>query len=423
MGNYTDLKHNITVEKNGSASGAIPESPNFTAEIEDSDAGLRGWLVIHSVGRYGSCGGVRLYPDVSREEAAILARVMTYKYCFHNLKFGGAKAVIQMPFDIAAEERVRILEKFGEHIGPLIRAKVYLPWTDMNCSVDDIMHIYNGAGIQDSVRPGNSSYYTALSTHASLVAAAKYFKLSAQQCRVTIEGLGNVGRYLAAEIGRWGGKIVAASTRVGGVVNLNGLNIEKIIENAKEFGDFWVKQEGEWDCVARDELFSVPMDIHVPCARIHSISGDVGKVLGCKVVVPAANCPCTIEGKKEVRSKGIKLLPDFVVSSGGIVGPGLSRLGCLDNDIRQLFLTDFRQMIDRLLRLSDERQTSCLELARAQAQKNYRSLWLSGREKPRQRKDIFKILKQKVRSRRKSAAQRRLSEIRRILGDRFVLDI
>ena len=189
MGNSTGLKHNFTVEKNRSASGAIPELPNFTAEVEDSNGGLLGWLVIHSVGRYGSCGGVRLYPDVSREEAAILARVMTYKYCFHGLKFGGAKAVIQIPFDIAAEDRAQILERFGEHIGPLIRAKVYLPWTDMNCSADDIMHIYKGAAMQDSVRPGNSSYYTALSTHVSIVAAAKYLKLPAHRCSITIEAV------------------------------------------------------------------------------------------------------------------------------------------------------------------------------------------------------------------------------------------
>ncbi len=105
-----------------------------------------GWLTVHTIGQRGSCGGIRLYPDVTKEETVVLAKAMTYKYCMSGYSLGGAKGAVRMPFDIDDAERRMLLESFGRHIGPLIKSKIYQPWTDMNCSVDDLRSIYKGAG-------------------------------------------------------------------------------------------------------------------------------------------------------------------------------------------------------------------------------------------------------------------------------------
>jgi len=397
----------------------IPDSPLFVAEIKDPAFELLGWLVIHSFGSRGSCGGVRLYPDISREGVELLAKAMTYKYSFHEVALGGAKAAVRLPFDLPVAERATMLRKLGEHIAPLIKSRIYWPWTDMNSSSDDIMQIYQGAGIKISTPPVNSAYFTALSTFAGVMAAAEYYQIAPERCKITIEGLGNVGKYLAIEIARWGGKLTGASTRIGAVVNLKGLDVKEIIKFLEKAGDFWVKQNGNWEIISKEQLFSLPMNIHIPCARVHSLTQTVARNLNCRVVVPAANVPCTSGGELKMNEKGIKLLPDFVVNSGGVVGPGLSRLGGSDDEIRNLFFGDFKEMIARLLKLSDRNQTPPTVLASLESHKNFRKLWVSGRKKTTHNRRIFRSLTRRVRTPKKLLLKKKVGDIKRILHERF----
>ena len=384
----------------------VPDSPLFVAEIKDPAFELQGWVVVHTLGTQGSCGGVRLYPDVSREEVELLARAMSYKYCFHEVTMGGAKAGVRLPFGTPLADRATILRKFGEHIGPLIRSRIYRPWTDMNCSADDIMHIYQGAGIRIGTPLSNSAYFTALSTFSAVVAAAEYYQIEPEQCKITIEGLGNVGRYLAIQIERWGGKLIGASSLIGAVANLKGLDVKQILKTLEKSNDFWVKENGDWEIISKEQLFSLPMNIHIPCARVHSVTERVVKDLNCRAIVPAANVPCTPEAELKINEKGIKLLPDFVVNSGGILGPGFS-------------CKDFKDMIGRLLKLTEINQTSATRLACLECHKNFRSLSMSGREKTKRDKGIFRSLMRRVHIAKKIVLKKRTIKINRIIRERF----
>ena len=415
-----------------SAPGKIPDSPLFVAEINDPSFKLHGWVVIHSFALRGSCGGVRLYPDVCREEAELLAKAMTYKYSFYEVALGGAKAAVRLPFDLPLADRAAMLRKFGEHIAPLIKSRIYWPWTDMNSTSDDIMSIYHGAGVKVGTLPGNSAYFTALSTFSAVLAAAEYYRIAPEKCSITIEGLGTVGKYLAIEIDRWGGRLIGASTRIGAVADPKGLDIKEIIKASEKYNDSWVDENGNWEKISKEQLFSLPMKVHIPCARTHSLTETVATDLNCTVVVPAANVPCTPGGELKINEKGIRLLPDFIVNSGGVVGPGLENLGISDDEIRNLFFSDFKEMLARLLRLSDRNQTPATTLASLQSNKNFRKLWVSGRGKTarpvrKQRlfsngarnRGILEVLTQRIHTPKRLLLKNRVSEIKRILNERF----
>jgi len=303
---------------------------------------------------------------------------------------------------------------FGEHIGPLVRSKIYQPWMDMNCSPDDIMHIYQGAGIKGS-RPGDSAYGTAMSTFAAVMGAAEYYDIPPEQCKITIEGLGKVGKYLAVEISRWGGKLIGASTRVGAVANLRGLDVEEILKTSEKCNDFWVKENRNWDKLRREDLFSLPMNIHIPCARVHSITEKVVMSLNCRVIVPAANVPCTANAEVKIHEKGIKLLPDFVVNSGGIIGPEPD----WDDEIRNRFTIDFKEMIERLLRLSETKQTPPSVLAGLECHKNFPTLWMAGREGTLLSKRVSRALKHRIVP---GTLKKRRSRINRTIREKFTLE-
>lgn len=348
----------------------IPDIPLFTAEVRDVDKQLSGWVVIHSCGASGACGGVRLYPDVNVEELSLLARAMTYKYSFFEQRTGGAKAGVQIPFTLSREERYRRLRSFGEHIAPLIRSRTYIPWTDMNSGPDDLRCIMEGVGLPPA-RMLDSAYYTALSTFAGILAVAQHLGMIPKESKITIEGFGNVGTHAAREIARWGGRLIGVSTRFGGVANLNGLDIDEIISVRRHYGNEWVLARGSWDTITCEELFSLPMNVHVPCARVHSVTKNVAEALGAQAVVPAANVPCNPEGEAVLVNKGVALLPDFVVNGGGIVGTRLSDVGCSDQEVRNIFFEDFKDMIVRLLRLSEKEKESVIHLAKVVAHEKY----------------------------------------------------
>jgi glutamate dehydrogenase/leucine dehydrogenase len=390
----------------------------FIAEIEDPEFNLLGWVVVHSLGSDGSCGGVRLYPDVGRHEVELLARAMTCKYSFFGKTMGGAKAGLRIGFDTSPAERSVMLTKFGEHIGPLIRSGLYYPWTDMNCNSEDLAYIYQGAGLK-SVRKSESAYFTALSTFAGLLAVGERYKIPPEQWRVTVEGMGNVGKWLALEIGRLGGRLIGASTRIGAVKNENGINVKHMISLIKKTGDFWVQEKGDWEAISARDLFSLPMNLHVPCSRVNSITAEVADQLHCKFVVPAANVPCTPEGQVRLRQRDIKLLPDFVLNGGGIIGSSLRDLGHELNEIRTFFYTDFHEMIRRLLQEADQRQITPVELAQFEADKLYQRLWASGQKTPTYAKKIYRALVWRGLIPKRMLLSERKRALNQMVSDRF----
>ncbi|MGA2678694.1 MAG: Glu/Leu/Phe/Val dehydrogenase dimerization domain-containing protein [Sedimentisphaerales bacterium] len=392
----------------------IPDSPLFVCEANDPKSGLKGWLTVHTIGQRGSCGGIRLYPDVTKEETVVLAKAMTYKYCMSGYTLGGAKGAVRMPFDIDDAERRMLLESFGRHIGPLIKSKIYQPWTDMNCSVDDLRSIYNGAGKQLKFVPADSAYSTALSTFSALLAVVEHLGIKSEQCTVAIEGFGNVGSQLALEIDRWGGKIIAVSNRRGTAYNSKGLDAKTLYNKRKQFGDMWIEQQGDYERLACEQLFSLDTTIHVPCARVHSLTADNIAKLNCRAVVQAANEPCAPCNEPELFKKGILSLPYFAVNIGGITGSGLASVGVADEQIRQVFTGEFHQMVARLLKISEQGHESPVEVASREAAKCYHTLFESANP-VKTRKSLLSKLGIATRS----SPKQKIKELKSTFNSRF----
>jgi len=408
-----------TVERSpGDAQARIPDEPLFTAEVEIPAFEVRGWVSIHSLGARGACGGIRLYPDVERREVEALARAMTYKYAFFEKEMGGAKAGFRLPFGWPPERRRGALREIGAHIAPLVRANVYNPWTDMNCSRDDLREIMAGAGI-GIPEVGDSAYTTALSTFAGVMACAAHAQIGARDLRVTIEGLGNVGTCLATELVARGAKVVGLSNRVGAVADPAGLDVAAIARAREAHGDAWVDEPGPWTRVDREQVPALAADVHVPCARTEAITSERAARIGAPYVVPAANVPCTEGGVLELERRGIRLLPDFVINGGGIVGTGLGELASSDEAIRAVFFGEFQQMIRRLLRLAEHTQRTPVDLARDEAHRNYEALVRSARRVPKLPQKVYHALAWRGLVPRRQLRRRSAEHLLRVLNERF----
>ena len=382
--NTQGIYHNVT--------GRIPDSPLFLVEASDESRDLHGWIVVHSLGSSGSCGGVRLYPDVTAVEIGALARAMTCKYCFFERPMGGAKAGLVMPVDASREERNRLMRAFGHHIRALLSTNLYNPWTDMNCGKDDLQALYDGAGLTHGDWLGDSSYHTSLSTFAGLVATAEFLRLVPSECRVTVEGAGNVGTHLIREITEWGAKVIGASTRLGAVHNARGLSPEEIVRLRDWAGDGWVLEMGDWEKHPVHSLSALEANLHVPCARVHTLTLDVAQRIRCQAVVPAANVPATPDAAKELETRGILMLPDFVINGGGIVGTSLADQELSEHAVRSFFVHDFKNMCLRMIQMASALKMTPTQLAMNYAHGYYDTLYRSGVTPPSMGRRIYRGL-------------------------------
>lgn len=134
---------------------------------------------------------------------------------------------------------------------------------------------------------------------------------------VVISGYGNVGAYVVAKVNELGGKVVTLADEYGYVFDPDGIQGEKLKfmaslwtiyrksakEYADKFGCEWVPNKRPWE---------VKCDIAIPTAMENELTGDQARMLvknDCKVVVEAANMPCTLKLSTNSRPTASPSLP------------------------------------------------------------------------------------------------------------------
>jgi glutamate dehydrogenase (NAD(P)+) len=343
----------------------IAPDPLMTIEISEPEIGLDGCVCIHAIGRQGAAGGIRCVPDVDKREVQLLARAMTFKFAFFGVPQGGAKMGLRMNYEVSPKEKRTLIQAAARHLEPLLRrADFWSPYGDMSFHGPDLQVFFAAIGrdyVPDPKR--NSSLRTAITTLWSLQAVLAQRGLAPRETTLCIEGFGSVASYLAPFLGELGFKVLAVTNRLGGVRNDRGLDPQQMVAMSERDGDEWVLGRGDWERISHDDLFGIPADILMPCARVHSICGRRAKVTPAKVVLPIANVPCTDEALAVLDDRGIDFVPDYVVNSGGILG----FIRSADDE----FGRDFREMLVRMLRQARESGRPVRKLAEAVAHKRY----------------------------------------------------
>jgi glutamate dehydrogenase (NAD(P)+) len=111
--------------------------------VSDARTGMRGVLVIDNTARGVGKGGTRMQPDVTVDEIARLARVMTWKWAAVDLFFGGAKAGIR--FDPHHPDKEHALRAFVRALANEVPSE-YVFGLDMGLTEDDAAVIQDELG-------------------------------------------------------------------------------------------------------------------------------------------------------------------------------------------------------------------------------------------------------------------------------------
>lgn len=300
--------------------------PQRVHHYYEPKSGMRAVLAIDTVQFRHSGGGLRMLPDVSIGEIALLARAMTYKFAWLDLNVAGAKAGIW--FDPRTQDRQAVLRAFGEATAELHRTRAYMCGPDMGTSNDDIEAIRAAAGL-----PGEADTLAAKRVHGlsmeelltgygvikSARRAAEVLGQSLEGASIALEGLGKVGVGCLRQVREEGARVVAVSTLAGTRHDPDGLDIEELLALREEAGDESVVRYDRGEFLPKEALYSLPADILIPGARPHCITAEVARSVRASLIVPAANAPITTDADSILHERGVTAVPDFVANAGGVL--------------------------------------------------------------------------------------------------------
>ena len=272
----------------------------------EPSVGLKAFIAIHDTTLGPACGGVRVWPHPTEDEALLdvlrLAKAMTYKSAVAGLPLGGGKALIMA--DARKDKSEALLRAFGRYVDTL--GGRYVTTEDVGMSPRDLEHIAQETrhvvGLPLSAGgSGDTSIMTGLGLYLAMKACAKatWGADSLQGRVVAVQGFGNVATRTADHLLKEGAELVVADVYEGAVERARGMGASVVDPEA---------------------IFDVECDIFSPCALGGSLNADTVPRLKCSIVAGAANNQLQEESDgEELRRRGILYAPDFVVNAGGII--------------------------------------------------------------------------------------------------------
>jgi glutamate dehydrogenase (NAD(P)+) len=308
--------------------------PLVSIEYVDPFEGVRGFLVIDRLIGGLCAGGLRVRPELNRQELTDLARNMTLKQAAAGIQVGGAKAGLAM--DPRSDKKAAVLQRFLETLRPVI-TEMWSCGPDMNTTMVELETIARQAGIPSlkiavGRRRGlNDEEFlrryelfeqsvggmtvNELRGPAATAAATEVLlrRCSAKSpARVAIQGSGNMGGGVARLLASSGVRVVAWADDQKCLVDRGGLDVEKCLAG---------RSHGRLPAIGEsrpsNEIFDTDCDVIILAAVSYAFDDDTVPRLRCRGIVQAANLALNHRVEATLHERGILIVPDLVASVGG----------------------------------------------------------------------------------------------------------
>ncbi|AUC06553.1 Glu/Leu/Phe/Val dehydrogenase [Acinetobacter variabilis] len=292
---------------------------------------FEGYRVHHNLSRGPGKGGIRYHPDVELKEVMALSAGMTIKTAILNLPFGGAKGGIAVdPTKLSLRELERLTRRYTSEISPLIGPQVDIPAPDIGTN-QQIMgwimdtyssikgHTVTGVVTGKPLHLGGSLGRIRATGRGVFITGseiAKIIKLDIQNCKVAIQGFGNVGNEAAYLFNEAGAQVVAIQDHTGTIYDPEGIDIRALQQYVAEHQGIYGFPQAS--VISNDEFWTVPMDILIPAALEGQITAERAQNLSAKLILEAANGPTRPEADDVCIKRNITIVPDVLCNAGGV---------------------------------------------------------------------------------------------------------
>ena len=295
---------------------------------------FEGFRIQHSTLRGPAKGGVRYHQNVNVDEVRALSAWMTFKCAVAAIPYGGCKGgIVCRPREMSKGELERLTRTYIDKISAIISPNTDIPAPDvgtnaqtMDWMVDEysklkgesVYGIVTGKSIEIGGSKGRNEATGRGVCFVTLEMMKKY-NMKPEDCKIVIQGMGNVGSISAKLLAEEGAKIIAVSDVSCAIYNENGLDIAgiyKYLDSGKNLLDGYT---GDCKRITNAELLELPCDILIPAALENQITAENADRIKAKIVIEAANGPTSVEADEILNKKGVKVLPDILSNSGGVI--------------------------------------------------------------------------------------------------------
>ena len=295
---------------------------------------FEGFRIQHSTLRGPAKGGVRYHQNVNVDEVRALSAWMTFKCAVAAIPYGGGKGgIVCRPREMSKGELERLTRTYIDKISAIISPNTDIPAPDvgtnaqtMDWMVDEysklkgesVYGIVTGKSIEIGGSKGRKEATGRGVCFVTLEMMKKY-NMKPEDCKIVIQGMGNVGSISAKLLAEEGAKIIAVSDVSCAIYNENGLDIAgiyKYLDSGKNLLDGYT---GDCKRITNAELLELPCDILIPAALENQITAENADRIKAKIVIEAANGPTSVEADEILNKKGVKVLPDILSNSGGVI--------------------------------------------------------------------------------------------------------
>lgn len=295
---------------------------------------FEGFRIQHSTLRGPAKGGVRYHQNVNVDEVRALSAWMTFKCAVAAIPYGGGKGgIVCRPREMSKGELERLTRTYIDKISAIISPNTDIPAPDvgtnaqtMDWMVDEysklkgesVYGIVTGKSIEIGGSKGRNEATGRGVCFVTLEMMKKY-NMKPEDCKIVIQGMGNVGSISAKLLAEEGAKIIAVSDVSCAIYNENGLDIAgiyKYLDSGKNLLDGYT---GDCKRITNAELLELPCEILIPAALENQITAENADRIKAKIVIEAANGPTSVEADEILNKKGVKVLPDILSNSGGVI--------------------------------------------------------------------------------------------------------
>ncbi len=144
----------------------------------------------------------------------------------------------------------------------------------------------------------------------------RYLNMTIDDCRVVIQGFGNVGSNAARLMMEHGYKIVGVAEKDGGLYNPNGIDIHQLAEYKYRNGTTLGFRGAE--ATPSEELIVTDCDLLIPAATENVITSRNADRVKCRILAEGANGPTTSAADDILTDKGVFVIPDILANAGGV---------------------------------------------------------------------------------------------------------
>ncbi len=286
-------------------------------------------------------GGIRFHPKADESEVSALAATMAIKCAVVNIPFGGAKGgVVVDPKKYDDEDLEKISRAYIKTFLPYIGVDMDIPAPDvytnaqtMAWMLDEYEQItgISSPGIITGkpISIGGSLGRATATAQGAVFILDEYTKITEKDLnglRVAIQGFGNAGATVAKLLHARGCLIVGVSDSSATLINENGLDPQPFIDAKNtnkslwEFGNELKVTDPSLSVTPNpNAVLFIDTDILIPAALDNVIHADNVNEIKASAILELANNPVSYEAEEILTLRGIDVIPDVLVNSGGVV--------------------------------------------------------------------------------------------------------